>query len=121
MSDWYTEDFSDIVSAPRERHMLIDIMHALGEHGLPDDFCDEGVKPAFNKNSGLVFLVNSEHQACMMNGDRLESWYSTPYEGREGFFEDLVEEYDDMHPEDQEYMRDLAKATDKSIPQEGIE
>lgn len=121
MSDLYTEDFSDIVSAARERRMLIDIMRAWGDHGLPDDFEPSGVKPAFNKNSGFVFLVNSDFQACMLNGDRLESWYSTPYEGREGFFEDLVDEYDDMHPEDQEYMRDVARATDRSIPQEGIE
>ena len=116
MSDYYTEDFADICSCSRERHMLIDIMRAWGDHGLPNDFDDTKVRPAFNRNSGHVFLVNEEFQVCMLRDGKLESFYTSPYEGKEGFFDDLVEEYGDMHPEDQRWLRDIAKATGQTIP-----
>ena len=115
----YTEDFADICSCSRERNMLIDIMRAWGDHGLPDDFSDERVRPAFNRNSGHVFLVNCEYQVAMLRDGRLQSWYSCPYRGEEGFFDDLVEQYADMHPDDQEYMRSLAEVRGESIP--GVE
>ena len=76
--------------------------------GLPDDFDSDGIKVVFNTYSGNVFLTNSEYQVVMIDDEgNLYSFYSTPYEGREGSFEDLLEEFDDMHPEDQEYMNDL--------------
>jgi hypothetical protein len=116
VSDYYTEDFADICSCSRERHMLIDIMQAWGDHGLPNDFDDTKVRPAFNRNSGHVFLVNEEFQVCMLRDGKLESFYTSPYEGKEGFFDDLVEEYGDMHPKDQRWLRDIAKATGQTIP-----
>lgn len=117
--DSYTEDFADICSCGREREMLIAIMRAWGESGLPDDFTDERVRPAFNRNSGHVFLVNEDYQVAMLRDGRLESWYFCPYRGEEGFFDDLVKQYDQMHPEDQEYMRQLAEVRGESIP--GVE
>ena len=104
----YTENFADF--GIRERRILADILDAWNKNGLPDDFSDDNVRPAMNMNSGFVFLVNDDCQVAMMNGDKLESFYSTPYEGREGFFDDLIDEYADMHREDQEYMRDVARA-----------
>lgn len=78
------------------------------KNGLPEDFDDQGIAVEFNPNSGNVFLVNSDYQVAMADDEgNLYSFYSTPYEGREGSFADLVEEYDDMHEEDKEYMRDL--------------
>lgn len=117
MNDYYTEDFADIVSCARERCMLIDIMRAWGDSGLPEDFSDSGVRPAFNRNSGYVFLVNEDHDVCMLRDGKLESFYTSPYEGREGFFDELLEEYADMHPEDQRWMRDIAEATGRDIPE----
>lgn len=104
----YTESFSDF--GARERHMLTEIMTAWDKHGLPEDFSDDNVRPAMNMNSGFVFLVNDDCQVAMMNGSKLESFYSTPYEGREGFFDELIEEYSDMHREDQVYMIDVARS-----------
>lgn len=106
-NDSYTENLADF--GARERHMLQELLAAWNSQGLPLDFEDNGVKPAMNRNSGFVFLVNEECQTAMMNGDRLESFYSTPYEGHEGFFDELLEEYADMHHEDQQYMRQLAE------------
>ena len=117
--DTYTEDFADICSCWRERQMLIDIMRAWGDHGLPVDFNDDRARPAFNRNSGNVFLVNDDHQVAMLRGGKLESWYFCPYRGDEGFFDDLVREYPNLHPEDQEYLRSVAEVRGESIP--GVE
>ena len=42
-----------------------------------------------NMYSGNVFLTNSEYQAAMMNDDELETFYSCPTCGHEGFKEDM--------------------------------
>jgi len=117
--DSYTEDFADICSCSRERHMLIDIMRAWGDHGLPDDFADDGVRPAFNRRSGHVFLVNADYQVAMLRDGRLESFYVCPYRGDEGFFDDLVELYDELCEEDRDFVRVLARRLGKTIP--GVE
>ena len=105
----YTENLSEILVYSREREKMRDILNAWGNHGLPIDFDDDGVKIGFNSNSGNVFLVNSEYQCCMVNGDRLESFYCSPYQGTEGFFNELVEQYATMHHEDQEWLIGIAK------------
>lgn len=65
----------------------------------------------FNRNSESVFLTNSDYQVCMVADGKLESWYTTPYSGYEGFLDDLVQEYiddpDSWDEEDVEYLRDL--------------
>lgn len=111
--DNYTENMADIFECPRERRMVLEILQAWESGGLPKDFDDRGVRLAFNRSSGNVFLVNEEYQVAMVESICLESFYNSPYEGREGFFTDLLSEYPSMHPEDQEWFRELAKATDK--------
>lgn len=97
----------------REIKMAAELLNAWVEHGLPDDFSDDEVTVMMNQNSGNVFLTNSEYQVAMMNGDKLESFYSSPYEGKEGFFDDLLPEYLDMHIEDQEWFREIAEALER--------
>jgi hypothetical protein len=106
-TDAYTENLADFGS--RERHLLQELLSAWNAQGLPDDFSDDRVRPAMNMNSGFVFLVNDDFQVAMMNGDKLESFYTTPYNGNEGFFDELIEEFADMHREDQDYMRQIAE------------
>ena len=60
----------------RELAMLEELLKAMREQGLPDDFYDEEVHPMMNKYSGNVFLTNSDYQVAMMNGDSLESFYT---------------------------------------------
>lgn len=106
--DAYTEDLSDF--GMREIGELRDILDAWLNNGLPDDFEYSGVKPAFNRSSGYVFLVNDEYQVCMEVDGTLESFYTTPYSGYEGFYEDLVDEVsDEWDVEDIEYVRDIAE------------
>jgi hypothetical protein len=108
----YTEDLAKFGS--REREMLRELL----SHSLPEGFQDDGVKPAMNMNSGYVFLVNSEYQCAMMNGDNLEIFHNTPYNGHEGFLSDLTSEYspDDMHKDDVEYIRACAENEGFELP-----
>ena len=99
-NDVYTEDLADFGS--RERAMAAELLAAR----LPDGFSDDGVKLAMNRNSGFVFLVNADYQCAMMNGNSLEIFHSTPYDGIEGFLSDLIDENEpgDLHREDAEYL-----------------
>ena len=113
----YTEDLADF--GFREQEEAKDLFQAWRESGLPIDFENNGVKIAFNMNSGYVFLTNSEYQVAMCvqgknNKLELQSFYSSPYEGREGFFDELLEEYKDMHWEDQEWFQDIANNINRS-------
>lgn len=104
----YTEDLSDF--GMREIELLRDILDAWINNGLPDDFEYSGVKPAFNTRSGYVFLTNDEYQVAMEVDGVLESFYTTPYEGYEGFYEELLDEADNSwNYEDLEYLRDIAE------------
>ena len=113
----YTEDLADF--GFREQEEAKDLFQAWRESGLPIDFENNGVKIAFNMNSGYVFLTNSEYQVAMCvqgenNKLELQSFYSSPYEGREGFFDELLEEYKEMHWEDQEWFQDIANNINRS-------
>lgn len=74
----------------REREMAAELLTASVKQGFPEDFSDEGVTIAMNMNSGYVFLTNENFDVAMMNGDKLESWYTCPYCGLEGFKEDMA-------------------------------
>ena len=69
-----------------------------------DYFYNDEVTVMFNQHSGNVFLTNSDCQALMFNGSELDLFISTPYNGNEGFMDELIEEYDEMHNEDKEYL-----------------
>lgn len=73
----------------REKRMAAELLTAMCDQGLPDDFYDDEVTIMFNTHSGNVFVTNSEFQVAMMNGDDLEMWYTCPECGEEGFLEDI--------------------------------
>jgi hypothetical protein len=101
-----TADFSDF--GYRELAMAAELLTTLSEGKCPDDFEYDNIKVCMNTYSGNVFLTNDDRQVAMMNGETLESFYSSPYEGKEGFWEELVSEYEEMHPEDQKWMQGIA-------------
>lgn len=76
----------------REWEMLRDILNAMVDKGVPHDFDGDGMVPMFNMNSGEVFLTNDNHQVAMMSGEDLESFYSCPECGHEGFFYEMDNE-----------------------------
>tara|TARA_E500000318_G_scaffold111024_1_gene128154 strand:- start:4533 stop:4874 length:342 start_codon:yes stop_codon:yes gene_type:complete len=107
---FYTEDLGDF--GYRELKELRDLLDQYIENGLPDDFDSDGLKPAFNMNSGNVFFTNDEYQVAMINPNtgKLESFYTLPYNGDEGFADDLKEMYDDgdiTDEDDIERLRDI--------------
>lgn len=109
----YTEDIGKFGS--REREMLRELL----SHPLPEGFTNDSVKPAMNMISGYVFLVNNDYQCAMMNGDELQIFHSTPYNGHEGFLSDLVEEYspDDLNSDDVGYIRNAAENESFELPE----
>ena len=118
MTNGYTEKLEDF--GYREQDEAKDLLEAWKLNGLPEDFDNDGVRIAFNTYSGYVFLTNNECQVCMCGDDKkLYSFYSSPYEGKEGSFEDLLDEYKDMNKEDKEWFLDIAKNTgrEKEITQ----
>jgi len=76
----------------REINELKDILTAWVDKGLPHDFNGDGVHPMFNLNSGNVFLTNEDYQVAMMTDGELESFYSCPECGFEGFFYEMDNE-----------------------------
>ena len=67
-NDVYTEDLADF--GYREQDIAKDIFEAWKKNGLPEDFENEGVKHGLNRNSGYVFLTNSEYQVAMVEEDK---------------------------------------------------
>ena len=73
----------------RERFMLIQLLQAWQNQGLPDDFYNDEVVPMMNRQSGNVFLTNSEYQVAMIDdNDKLSMWHTCHECGHEGFQED---------------------------------
>jgi len=72
----------------REKRMAAELLNKMCD-GIPDDFADDEVTIMMNTSSGNVFLTNADFQVAMMNGDKLESFYSCPECGHEGFKADM--------------------------------
>jgi hypothetical protein len=74
----------------RELHLAKDLLQALEDQGLPEDFNDDGLTIMMNTNSGNVFFTNEDFQVAMVNGDKLKSFYSCPNCGNEGFADEIL-------------------------------
>lgn len=68
----------------------------LTEYVKNTSILDNGVKLELNRDSGKVFLVDENYNVAMMNGNKLEKFYSCPYCGHEGFKEDMQHEAEDI-------------------------
>lgn len=69
------------------------LLDAWVKHGLPKDFYNDEVILMFNRNSGHVFLTNSEFQVAMFADGKLESFYYCSNCGHEGFKDEGFEAY----------------------------
>ena len=83
-----TTDLADFGN--RERLMLVEILTAWRQQGLPQDFVLQDVIPMMNTSSGWVFLTNGEYEVAMMNGDKLERLYRCGNCGHEGFKNEFI-------------------------------
>jgi hypothetical protein len=109
----YTENLAEF--GAREREIAGRTLLA----ALPDNFDASGVKLAFNKNSGNVFLVNDDYQVAMLvDDDKLAIFHSTPYHGHEGFIDELLDLRPDcLNQDDVDYILDNAKAERAELPE----
>lgn len=89
----------------RERKMAEDLLRTWREKGLPEDFYDEEVIIMMNDSSGNVFLTNTDYQVAMMNREKLESFYTCPICGHEGFINEM--EHNIADAECQAYLIDI--------------
>ena len=81
-----TTDLADFGFHDREN--LIELLAGWNQQGLPTGFYDDEVRPMMNRNSGNVFLTNSDYQVAMMKDSKLEMWHTCHNCGHEGFQED---------------------------------
>lgn len=100
----------------RERRMLIELLTAWDEQGLPENFNDEAVVPTMNQNSGNVFLTNEDFDVAMMHNGQIESFYSCPSCGHEGF----KDEMDHLENSVNNLSQDLAKECQRYLVGIGI-
>ena len=100
----------------RERKMAEELLRASREQGFPEYFEDDETTIMFNTHSGNVFFTNSEYQVCIMNDDKLETWYNCPYCGHEGFKEDM--EHDPENEECTCYLKEIGVIETKEDEEE---
>lgn len=77
----------------REKDIAADLLKAYASG--QGEFLSDGVTVEFNPNSGNVFLVDEDYNVGMMNGDKLEQFFSCSDCGAEGFKGDF--EDDESH------------------------
>jgi hypothetical protein len=75
-------------------------------------FTHENTTLFFNKRSGCVWLGDENYNVGMINPTltsfaSLDLYITTNYTGTEGFLNELMEEFNDLHPEDQKQILDL--------------
>ena len=121
----YTENLGEF--GIRELDLAIDLLQA-AKKGYPSDFWTEGVKIGCNTSSGSVFLTNDDYDVCMDADGELYTFYTSPYDGLEGFLWDLIDYYldvpEDWNEEDIEWLRELCSnpqiVEDNDIPEEDV-
>jgi hypothetical protein len=106
-----TTDLADF--GMREIRMARDLLEAWCEHGLPDDFENDGVVAMLNPMSSYVFLTNAEFQVAVV-GDtgELVSFYTSPCDGHEGTLDELIEMFDadTWNGEDIEWLEEIRES-----------
>lgn len=99
-----TQDLSKF--GTRELTMAKDLLEAYLNNNNTE-YLGDGVTIEFNPNSGCVFMVDEDFNVAMESDGELLDFFTSPYDGKEGFYEDLKAERDEMHPEDQEWFDSL--------------
>ncbi len=99
----------------RELNEAKEILDAIINNGYPDEFQLDGVSIAFNANSGIVFLTNSEYQVAVESEGKLVMWYILSYDS-EGTCEDLHDDFknNNISEDDYEELADIFERNGKT-------
>lgn len=105
----------------RELRLAAELLTGYCEH--PPGWLGGGVHLMMNRMSGYVFLTDEDCNVAMMNGGTLDAWLFTPYDGHEGFIDELTDQYgpDDLHADDANYIRQWAEILGFDLPERWLE
>ena len=96
----------------RERKLALECWNLLYNDKLTDlaerNFDQDTADVYFNTSSGNVFLSDEDLNTVMEYGGELDLFINTPDEGHEGFFDELMNDWDTHNDEDKKYLFDLA-------------
>lgn len=102
----YTEDLSKF--GMREIKLAAKLLTAYSNADQNNtQYLNHGVKLAFNSSGGHVYLTDEEGNVAMMQGNLLCDWLISPHDSLQGFYNDMLEKYEDMHEEDKEWFKSL--------------
>ena len=101
----------------REVGMLAQLLQAWSDQklsSLAKKYFAELEDWGYNSKSGFVFLVDIYYNVLMYNDSikKLDLFLSTPYEGQEGFIEDLLIDFKTLDEEDQDFVERYYKDLD---------
>lgn len=104
----------------RELNMVRNLLNAWLDDGLPNDFNDEFEDITVDFNFNKAYLANADGQVAMLNGDKIESYYTTPNQGVKGFLEDLVKSVESGEIDDYDDMKYVLELCDNAYNDNGI-
>lgn len=104
----------------RELNMVRNLLNAWLDDGLPDDFNDEFEDIIVDFDFNKAYLANADGQVAMLNGDKIESYYTTPNQGVEGFLEDLIKSVESGEIDDYDDMKYVLELCDNAYNDDGI-
>ena len=100
-------------SCRRELSMMLDLLNLYNGSDLnltPVAFSTFGElkRVGFSPNSGYVWLEDEDYNRLMINKGKLDLYITTPYDGHEGFLEDLLNlDFETLNEEDQDFLLEL--------------
>jgi hypothetical protein len=89
----------------KQRDLLIHLLKAWNKQGLPEEMNHNEVTPRYCSTKGHVFLTNKRSEIAMMNGGKLEIWFTCSSCGYEGFAKDM--RYHDNDDGCQEFLKGI--------------
>ena len=100
------------ITAHRERKMALKLWSLLHEGKLSElakaQFDETTAEVYFNTSSGNVFLSDDDFNTIMESGGELDLFISTPSEGHEGYFDELMDDWDMHDQDDKEHLHAIA-------------
>ena len=99
LENWSKEDITTVIK----------MLELFRDGKYSKDFYPEDIANFKNTNLNMIFMVNDEYSVLVYEDGELVSYYTSPYAGIEGTFEELSEQYDEMSEEDKEWFDDIKR------------
>ena len=100
LEEWSKEDITTVIK----------MLELFRDGKYSNDFYPEDVAIFKNTDLNIIFMANDEYSVLVYKDGELVSYYTSPYAGIEGTFEELSEQYDEMSEEDKEWFNEVKSA-----------